>query len=96
MPYRRGVLMYGPPGNGKTSIIQLARRHAAGRGGARAAQRQGHRRGRLHRGGGRAVESAPAILVIEDLNWMIPERVSVSAFLNQLDGLATPRGAAGS
>jgi ATP-dependent 26S proteasome regulatory subunit len=36
--------------------------------------------------------AAPAILVIEDLNWLFPNRVNVATFLNLVDGLVTPRG----
>jgi histone H3/H4 len=86
VPYRRGVLMYGPPGNGKTSIIRWI-------GGelmhipAMTVRVHGNfdsddfaeiiRRWRT---------SAPAILVIEDLNWVI-DRINVSSFLNTLDGI---------
>lgn len=29
LPFRRGYLFYGPPGNGKTSVIRLMAAHAA-------------------------------------------------------------------
>ena len=95
VPYRRGVLMYGPPGNGKTSIIRSLSGMLPDVAGLVLRSGRGIDEDDFTAVVKRWVESAPAILVIEDLNWMIPERVSVSAFLNQLDGLATPRGAAG-
>jgi SpoVK/Ycf46/Vps4 family AAA+-type ATPase len=95
VPYRRGVLMYGPPGNGKTSIIRSLAGMLPDVAGLVLRSGRGIDEDDFTAVVKRWVESAPAILVIEDLNWMIPERVSVAAFLNQLDGLATPRGAAG-
>ena len=93
VPYRRGVLLYGSPGNGKTSIIRaLAARLPAVSGFV------------LRSAGSvgdddfttivkRWSAAAPAILVIEDLNWLFPSQVNVSTFLNLFDGLEAPRGA---
>jgi hypothetical protein len=86
VPYRRGVLLHGPPGNGKTSVIRMI--------GGRLPKipflllrpdRQ------INGGALRAVidrwqRQAPAALVIEDLNWLL-EQVDVSQFLNLIDGI---------
>jgi hypothetical protein len=86
VPYRRGVLLHGPPGNGKTSLI----RHI----GARLLQlpvmllraTSGFDTDDLAEVVRRWKEQAPAILVIEDLDWLL-KQVNVSTLLNLIDGV---------
>ncbi|MEM7807501.1 MAG: ATP-binding protein [Planctomycetota bacterium] len=86
VPYRRGVLLHGPPGNGKTSLLRMV--------GGRLPkvpfmllrpdrQISGNA---LRQIIDRWQRQAPAALVIEDLNWLL-EQVDVSQFLNLIDGV---------
>jgi hypothetical protein len=93
VPWKRGVLLTGPPGNGKTHAIKsmvnclgkpclYVRSLVPNRGTVHGAIQSVFRRAR---------EAAPCILVFEDLDSLIDDK-NRSLFLNELDGFASNGG----
>lgn len=91
--WKRGVLLLGPPGNGKTHAVKAMvntlnkpclyiRSFNPDRGSIH---------GCIQNVFARARESAPCILVLEDLDSLVDSR-SRSFFLNEMDGLAANHG----
>ncbi|KIJ20334.1 hypothetical protein PAXINDRAFT_166412 [Paxillus involutus ATCC 200175] len=90
LPWKRGLIMYGPPGNGKTISIKVVMKTCADRGftplyvksfqsyqGEEVAMQSVFQKAR---------QVAPCVLILEDLDSLINDR-NRSFFLNQLDGL---------
>jgi len=84
VPHRRGLLLAGPPGNGKTSILRAIGSSAnvpvvvtvVDEGGSN-----------LARAFETAADLAPAILCLEDLDSLVGQGQGRTQFLNLLDGL---------
>ncbi|KIY49385.1 P-loop containing nucleoside triphosphate hydrolase protein [Fistulina hepatica ATCC 64428] len=90
IPWKRGIMMYGPPGNGKTISLKVIMKECSDQGftplyvksftsymGDEAAMEICFNKAR---------QLSPCVLVLEDLDSLITDR-NRSFFLNQLDGL---------
>jgi hypothetical protein len=86
VPYRRGVLMYGPPGNGKTSIIRALGSALPRVPAFILRPAKGFDDDDLQSVFRKWTEHAPAMLVIEDLDHIL-KLVDLSQFLNLIDGI---------
>lgn len=98
IPHRRGYLLHGPPGNGKTSLVTAA----AGELGLSVAVLSLHNKTMSDEGLRAAIDSLPvgAVLLIEDVDCAFGPRresgettgVTLSGLLNALDGVSSREG----
>jgi SpoVK/Ycf46/Vps4 family AAA+-type ATPase len=93
VPWKRGILLIGPPGNGKTHMVKaLINRLAKPCLYVKSFEAQySTASSNMQRVFARAREVAPCVLVLEDLDALISEQ-SRSFFLNEVDGFAANHG----
>ncbi|HVT10844.1 MAG TPA: ATP-binding protein [Fimbriimonadaceae bacterium] len=93
VPWKRGILMLGPPGNGKThaikAMVNRLQRPCLYVRSFRAARRTIH--GNMAQAFHRARETAPCLLVLEDIDTLV-DKTNLSFFLNEMDGFAANQG----
>ncbi|GLB33979.1 putative ATPase associated with various cellular activities (AAA) [Lyophyllum shimeji] len=90
IPWKRGLIMYGPPGNGKTISIKVIMKTCEEQGFTplyvKSFQSYMGEENSMAEVFGHARQMAPCVLILEDLDSLINDR-NRSFFLNQLDGL---------
>jgi len=98
LPFRRGYLLYGPPGNGKTSVIRAMLSTRTLHGCTINLFTSETDDGDLANLFSYAADNAPSLIVLEDLDRAFPRtggvrtNVSLQALLNCLDGVTTHYG----
>jgi SpoVK/Ycf46/Vps4 family AAA+-type ATPase len=100
LPYRRGYLFWGPPGNGKTATIRVMAAHPYIKPYALDLSEEGNKSSELVRMFERASDNTPALVILEDLDRAFPSEgkrtrertVSFQTLLNCLDGVGTQDG----
>ncbi len=88
IPWKRGILFHGHPGNGKTSIIRtiISKYNFKP-----VTVLPGANDESLREAFSYAEEQSPALIYFEDLDSLI-ENINVSSFLNLMDGISTKNG----
>lgn len=89
IPWKRGLLLYGKPGNGKTSIIRtiMSAYNFKPVTIVPGANDDGVREAFSY-----AEEQSPSLLYFEDLDSLFEKGVDISSFLNLMDGISTKNG----
>lgn len=89
MPWKRGILLYGEPGNGKTSLIRTLMSEYN----FKPVTISNHTDDSCIKEAFLYAETqSPALLYFEDLDSLFDSGIDISAFLNLLDGIAAKNG----
>ena len=91
VPWKRGILMYGPPGNGKTTTIRTIISSYDFKPVTVNTSMQTND-DTITEAFEYAQEQEPGLLYIEDLDTLLSTTVSLSHFLNLMDGVSTKNG----
>lgn len=89
IPWKRGILLYGKPGNGKTSIIRTI---IANYGFKPVTIVPGANDEAVREAFTYAEEQSPSLLYFEDLDSLLEKSIDPSAFLNLMDGISAKNG----
>jgi len=100
LPFRRGYLLYGPPGNGKTSVVRVMASHPAIRAFSLDFSNEELRNDALTELFEAASHWAPALIILEDLERLYGNeddgqnrtRITLQHLLNCLDGVGSKDG----
>lgn len=100
LPFRRGYLFYGPPGNGKTSVLRVMASHPAITAHSLDFSNEDLENGELTTVFDEAGRRAPSLVLFEDLDRLYGQtmtrdnrtRITLQHLLNCLDGLAQHEG----
>lgn len=89
IPWKRGILMYGEPGNGKTSIIRtiISQYNFKPVTIVSGANDEAVREAFAY-----AEEQSPSLLYFEDLDSLLEKSIDISSFLNLMDGISAKNG----
>lgn len=89
IPWKRGILLYGKPGNGKTSIIRTIMSEYNFK---PVTIVPGANDDAVREAFAYAEEQSPSLLYFEDLDSLLEKSVDISSFLNLMDGISTKNG----
>jgi hypothetical protein len=100
LPYRRGYLLHGPPGNGKTSVARIMACHPKATAFSIDFSSEGLPNEALFHLFETASDNAPALLIFEDLDRVFSAgsegvnrtQITLQQLLNSLDGIGTQDG----
>jgi len=100
LPFRRGYLLYGPPGNGKTSVVRVLAAHTSIRAFSLDFSNEELRNDALTELFEAASHWAPSLIILEDLERLYGNedegqnrtRITLQHLLNCLDGLGSKDG----